>query len=297
MGIRCPVFKTRTQITINEVLYLVDDQTFLAARNFITSRHTTDSFIPTTIINVQRLLIDEGWLKSELNRMDAEDDVFNLGFATVILFNCDAGQLNITPDAETYLKSLGMSWFESVHFTTKVSSGPYIWHLGHIFKVWRLYTDPNGAFIQPVIQSSTEIDRCYYDPPTPEKPLSGLRLAIKEIYDLKGVRTGCSVRDFLNLYPPLDESAFSIQKLIDHGAIVVGKTKTTQFASGEGSMDWVDYQCSFNPRGDGYQDTSMSSVGSAAGLASYDWIDSTLGTDSKPILLPESRFAIPKNIL
>ena len=62
------------------------------------------------------------------------------------------------------------------------------------------------------------------------------------------------------------------------------KDKSTQFASGEGSMDWVDYQCSFNPRGDGYQDTSMSSIGSAAGLASYDWIDSSPGTDSESIL-------------
>jgi Asp-tRNA(Asn)/Glu-tRNA(Gln) amidotransferase A subunit family amidase len=132
--------------------------------------------------------------------------------------------------------------------------------------------------------------RLYYDPPTPEKPLSGLRLAIKEIYDLKGVRTGCSVRDFLPLYPPPEESAFSIRKLIGYGAVVIGKTKTTQFASGEGSMDWVDYQCSFNPRGDGYQDTSMSSVGSAAGLASYDWVDSSFGTDSESILLHEIRF-------
>jgi Asp-tRNA(Asn)/Glu-tRNA(Gln) amidotransferase A subunit family amidase len=82
------------------------------------------------------------------------------------------------------------------------------------------------------------------------------------------------------LYDPPEESALAIRKFISYGAIIIGKTKTTQFASGEGSMDWVDYQCSFNPRGDRYQDTSMSSVGSAAGLASYDWIDSSLGTDS-----------------
>lgn len=73
---------------------------------------------------------------------------------------------------------------------------------------------------------------------------------------------------------------------------MIGKTKTTQFASGEGSMDWVDYQCSFNPRGDGYQDTSMSCVGSAAGLASYDWIDSSLGTDSELSMLYSIYFLI-----
>ncbi|PVH81941.1 amidase signature enzyme [Cadophora sp. DSE1049] len=212
----------------------------------------------------------------------------------MILLSCARGKAKLSSSGELYLQSLGTSWFQSIHSTTRPPSGPYVWHAGNIFKVWRLYADPNGAFIQPVIQNSCEVDRydtfefglvpvpsrLYYDSPTPEKPLSGVRLAIKEIYDLKGVRTGCSVRDFLPLYSPAKESAVSIRKLIGFGAVVIGKTKTTQFASGEGSMDWVDYQCSFNPRGDGYQDTSMSSVGSAAGLASYDWVDCSLGTDT-----------------
>ncbi|KAH8598568.1 amidase signature domain-containing protein [Bisporella sp. PMI_857] len=171
-------------------------------------------------------------------------------------------KLKITPDGELYLNSIGTLWFESLQPSVKIFSGPYIWHLGQIFKVWRLYSDTNGAFIQPVVQSWIEADRMLSNS------------AIKEIYDLKGVR------DFLPLYDPPEESALAIRKFISYGAIIIGKTKTTQFVSGEGSMDWVDYQCSFNPRGDRYQDTSMSSVGSAAGLASYDWIDSSLGTDT-----------------
>lgn len=77
----------------------------------------------------------------------------------MILFNCGIGKVKVTPDGELYLNSIGTSWFESLQTTVKVPSGPYVWHLGHIFKVWRLYSDPNGAFIQPVIQNSTEIDR------------------------------------------------------------------------------------------------------------------------------------------
>ena len=46
-------------------------------------------------------------------------------------------------------------------------------------------------------------------------------------------------------------------------------------------MDWIDYHCPFNPRGEGYFTASGSSTGSAAGIAAYDWLDITIGTDSE----------------
>ena len=46
-------------------------------------------------------------------------------------------------------------------------------------------------------------------------------------------------------------------------------------------MDWIDYHCPFNPRGDGYFTASGSSAGSAAGLAAYDWLEIRIGTDSE----------------
>jgi len=56
---------------------------------------------------------------------------------------------------------------------------------------------------------------------------------------------------------------------------------TSQFANGEtATADWVDYHESFNPRGDGYQDTSSSSSGGGAGTASYSWLDVSLGSDT-----------------
>jgi hypothetical protein len=148
----------RIQATINDILYLVDKGPVIGASTHIRGQEI-DSFIPATVINVERLLIDKEWLKSELNRMVSKDDVFNLGFTSLILFNCGTGKIKVTSDAGLYLNSIGTSWFGSLHTAVKVPSGPYIWHLDHIFKVWRLYSDPNGAFIQPVIQSSTEVDR------------------------------------------------------------------------------------------------------------------------------------------
>lgn len=71
------------------------------------------------------------------------------------------------------------------------------------------------------------------------------------------------------MYDVANRSAVAVQNLIDAGAIVVGKMKTSQFANGEtATADWVDFHAPFNPRGDGYQDASSSSTGPAAGIGS-----------------------------
>lgn len=42
----------------------------------------------------------------------------------------------------------------------------------------------------------------------------------------------------------------------------------------------MDYHSPFNPRGDGYQDPSSSSSGAGASIASYDWLDIAVGSDT-----------------
>lgn len=123
--------------------------------------------------------------------------------------------------------------------------------------------------------------RLYFEPPSAQRPLSGLRVAVKDVIDLKGVRTSNCCRAYDTLYGPKARTAPCFQALLDLGAIVVGKTKTVQFASGAHPIDFFDVQCSFNPRGDGYQSPSMSSEGSASAMAGYEWLDFAIGTDSK----------------
>ena len=122
--------------------------------------------------------------------------------------------------------------------------------------------------------------RLYYTK-TDQKPLAGVRVGIKDIFDLAGVRTSNGNRAYYAFYPPRNESALVVQRLIDAGAIIVGKMKTSQFANGEvATSDWVDYHSAFNPRGDGYQDASSSSTGPGAGIATFPWLDLTLGSDT-----------------
>lgn len=164
---------------------------------------------------------------------------------------------------------------------------------------YRLYSDFAGAFSQPLIQTPTggfaflsaQIagsdaltigvpSRLYYTA-TAEKPLAGVRVAIKSIYDLEGVKTSNGNRAYYNLYPPRTANAVTVQKLIDAGAVVVGHQKASQFANGEtATADWVDYHSPFNPRDDGYQDLSSSSSGAGASIGSYPWLDLALGSDT-----------------
>ena len=164
---------------------------------------------------------------------------------------------------------------------------------------YRLYEDYAGAFTESLLQTplgdftflSAQIpssasltigvpSRLYYTA-TSEKPLAGVRIGIKDIYDLKGVKTSDGNRAYYNLYPAANATGPAVQSLIDSGAIIVGHQKASQFANGEeATADWVDYHSPFNPRGDGYQDPSSSSSGAGASIASYPWLDIALGSDT-----------------
>lgn len=177
--------------------------------------------------------------------------------------------------------------------------GPYFLNAaGQVYEAWRLYSDVTGAFTESAIANgdgsysvlragtlgqklAVAVPSRLYFEKTAEKPLAGVRVGIKDIYDIKGLRTSNGNRAWYWLYAPANNTATPVQNLIDAGAIIVGKMVTSQFANGEtATADWVDYHESFNPRGDGYQDTSSSSAGGGAGTAAYAWLDVSLGSDT-----------------
>jgi Asp-tRNA(Asn)/Glu-tRNA(Gln) amidotransferase A subunit family amidase len=58
--------------------------------------------------------------------------------------------------------------------------------------------------------------------------MSDRKLTIIDIYDVKGIQTAAGNRAFAELYPVASVNAPSVQKLLDLGAVIVGKTKTAQ---------------------------------------------------------------------
>jgi Asp-tRNA(Asn)/Glu-tRNA(Gln) amidotransferase A subunit family amidase len=45
--------------------------------------------------------------------------------------------------------------------------------------------------------------------------MQGLRVAVKDIYDLKGLKTGCGNRAYWDTYDVPGETALSIQRIVD----------------------------------------------------------------------------------
>lgn len=116
----------------------------------------------------------------------------------------------------------------------------------------------------------------HYHHPDPERPLSGARISLEDTFDAQGVKTTLSSRAWAELYPAASASAPFVRRLLDLGAVVVGKTKAAQFSTGAG---WVDSRSPANPRGDGYQEAGASSAGAAASLAGYEWLDYAVAGD------------------
>lgn len=94
------------------------------------------------------------------------------------------------------------------------------------------------------------------------------------------MKTGYGSQAWLETYLSEKTTAPVIKLLVNAGAVVVGKVKTTEFAEGVDPCEWIDTICPYNPRGDGQQKPSSSSTGSATAAAAYDWLDFTVGTDT-----------------
>src|ERR1700722_16148621 len=105
-------------------------------------------------------------------------------------------------------------------------------------------------------------------------PLYGVPFAVKDNIDLEGVPTTAGCPDYA--YPP-SKSAFAVSRLIEAGAIPVGKTNLDQFATGLVGTRSPYGACgnSFDPAYISGGSSSGSAVAVALGLVSF-----SLGTDT-----------------
>ncbi len=112
----------------------------------------------------------------------------------------------------------------------------------------------------------------------PEEPLPlthGIPVAIKDVLCLEGIPTTCGSRILEDFRPPY--SATSVARLIDNGAVVLGKTNTDEFAMGS-STENSAYGTTHNPW-DLDRVPGGSSGGSAAAVAARMCF-AALGTDT-----------------
>ncbi|PYH94503.1 amidase signature enzyme [Aspergillus ellipticus CBS 707.79] len=294
-SVTAQLVSTGLSVTLDSIDYFISPYAsgnVTVAPALLSGVPSANGFLPVTVVQEKH---DVSALSSVFSAWAVKDDVFSDAFLGAVLVR-SLGQNHSTAAFDSSSTSVLIPLE-----TTSVPSGPYFIEqtTGKLYPVYRLYSDFAGAFNQPLLQKadgtfqalSAQVagvasatvgvpSRLYYTR-TAEKPLAGVRVGIKDIYSLSGVRQSNGNRAWYYLYGENNATGTAVSRLIDAGAIIVGLQKPSQFANGETATDdWVDFHSPFNPRGDGYQDPSSSSSGAGASIASYDWLDLALGSDT-----------------
>ena len=259
----------------------------------LSSVPSANGFRPVTVVQDSISTEDlpkffEGWVE--------KDDVFTEAFLGAVLSHgaefANATETSLTNGTTSILVPLD---------NEEVPPGPYFIETatGNLYPVYRLYSDITSSFSQTLLQKpdgtfqplsaqiagasalTIGVPSRLYSTPSPSKPLAGVRIGIKDIFALSGVKQTNGNRAWYRLYPANTETAPAVQRLVDAGAVIVGLQKPSQFANGESpTADWVDWASPWNPRGDGYQGPGSSSSGAGGSIAAYEWLDLALGSDT-----------------
>ena len=107
-------------------------------------------------------------------------------------------------------------------------------------------------------------------------PLTGLTFAAKDVFDIAGIRTGFGNPTWLSTHPPAETTAPAVQRLLDAGANMVGKTLTDELTYSLNGQN-AHYGTPVNTAAPG-RIPGGSSSGSASAVAG-GLVDFALGTD------------------
>ncbi|OIW32128.1 amidase signature enzyme [Coniochaeta ligniaria NRRL 30616] len=220
----------------------------------------------------------------------------------MILTNVQRGQ-TLAADFYDYLRARGNKWLDvrdEKDLGEQLAPGPYLYYNKTLKPICRLYDDKQRTFLtalKPQLVwrrhakfSQLKAGGTSYDclavavPARSPENVNGarrrLRVAVKDLYAVKGLKTSLNNLSYYGISKNAYSSAAVVDSLARDGAHILGLTKLSSMIAREEPMDAVDFHTAFNPRGDGYQSPAGSSSGSAAAVASYDWLDCALGTDT-----------------
>lgn len=88
---------------------------------------------------------------------------------------------------------------------------------------------------EAIEQSKISSER--YASKTPISELDGVPIAIKDNFCTQDIKTTCASKMLENFVPPYNATVY--QRLLDAGAVLIGKTNLDQFAMGSGTVDSI----------------------------------------------------------
>lgn len=231
-----------------------------------------------TVVTTDSSTYRESDLSSTVGAFKTKDDVFSEAFLSAVYVQYTGSTPEEQPTSSWSGSSrtndahssppTGLNGTDAQVFSARVDStsalpaGPYFLSArGNIYQAWRLYTDLSGSFTETTIPTvggeykgeyrvlpanipgqelAVAVPSRLYFTRTAAQPLAGVRLGVKDIFAVAGLRQSNGNRAWFHLYPPATQHSLPVQKLVDAGAIIVGKLKTSQFANGEEpTADWV----------------------------------------------------------
>lgn len=126
------------------------------------------------------------------------------------------------------------------------------------------------------LQQAQSADNLRQNNPDDQLPaLLGLPIAIKDVLALKDIRCTCGSKILENFIPPF--TATTVQRLLDAGVVVLGKTNTDEFAMGS-STENSAYQTTRNPWN--FEHVPGGSSGGSAAAVTSQFAPFALGSDT-----------------
>ncbi|KAL5508468.1 COQ2 [Sanghuangporus vaninii] len=272
---------SRTVDLYGEFYYLAQEP--IAA--FPASIGNKDILPVTVIITEESVLTDKTLKKTIEDWKKYDDVLSAPFLKTIVLLNGGKKTAGIDTSVISYLKELGVEdLFVSGSKSFKAPKNLRVWKISgfdipagpymiardaggttSFYQARKLYFDETQSFYKStyplkdgsfsVVSASLDTDsspyiavpsRIYADgKDKKELPLAGVRVSVKDIYYIKGLKT------------------------------------SFQFANGDrATADWVDYHAPFVLRGDGYREPSGSSTGAGASISAHEWVDVAIGSDT-----------------
>ncbi|KAK8033678.1 hypothetical protein PG991_003076 [Apiospora marii] len=202
----------------------------------------------------------------EVARMFKEDDVWSEEFLSLIIYTPeDAGRIDaflaaIPAETTASRRTLNVANGQA----TPLAPGPYVFDClsGNLYRPYRLFEDTSNAFVRGALPIggmaigmgySSNMYQClevsdmisipsklYHlgeDRSATKKPLAGLRFGVKDSIDIAGLHTSNGSKDYRETYPPRTETAPCVARLIEAGAVMVGKLRCGQWCDGQDPVD------------------------------------------------------------